>query len=185
MASATRSSGAAIAGRVLAIDYGRRRLGLALSDEGRMLARPLETLVRVNRQSDLAHLRRIVREQGVAQLVVGLPLRLDGAAGDMAAEARAFAARLGKAVRLPVALVDERLTSWEASEGPDASPTKQSFAGSRRARRELGGERQERSQEWLRHRGAASKAHRAPDGVDSLAAALILEEFLRREAGAR
>ncbi len=161
-------------GRVLAIDYGRRRLGLALSDEGRLLARPLETLVRVNRQADLARLRRIVREQGVKQLVVGLPLRLDGTAGDMAAEARAFAARVGKAVRLPVALVDERLTSWEASEGPEANPTKQSFGGGRRGRRDaLGGS------------GAASKAHRAPDGVDSLAAALILEEFLRREAGAQ
>ncbi|HKM90695.1 MAG TPA: Holliday junction resolvase RuvX [Candidatus Acidoferrales bacterium] len=174
MPSAAHNSGVSAAGRVLAIDYGRRRLGLALSDEGRLLARPLETLVRVNRQADLARLRRIVREQGVAQLVVGLPLRLDGTAGDMAAEARAFAARVGKAVRLPVALVDERLTSWEASEGPEANPTKGSFAGRRRGRADApsGG-------------GAASKAHRAPDGVDSLAAALILEEFLRREAGTR
>jgi putative Holliday junction resolvase len=176
-----------VKGRVLAIDYGRRRLGLALSDEGRLLVRPLETLVRVNRQADLARLRRIVRDERVAQLVVGLPLRLDGTAGDMAAEARAFAARVGKAVRLPVELVDERLTSWEASEGPEANPTKQSFAGRRAGGGERGREREkkDRSQEWLRHRGAASKAHRGPDGVDSLAAALILEEFLRREAGAR
>jgi putative pre-16S rRNA nuclease len=159
-------------GRVLAIDYGRRRLGLALSDEGRLLARPLETLVRVNRQADLSRLRRIVRDEKVAQLVVGLPLRLDGSAGDMAAEARAFAARVAKAVRLPLALVDERLTSWEAREGPDANPTKQSFAGSRRGRANVASAG-----------GAASKAHRGPDGVDSLAAALILEEFLRREAG--
>ena len=156
-----------VKGRVLAIDYGRRRLGLALSDEGRMVARPLETLERVNRQADLARLRHLVREQGVAQLVVGLPLRLDGTAGEMAAEARAFAARVGKAVRLPVALVDERLTSWEAAEELEASPAKQSLAVRR------GG------------RGAASKAHRAPDGVDSLAAALILEEYMRREAGAQ
>lgn len=174
MPSAAHNSGVSAAGRVLAIDYGRRRLGLALSDEGRLLVRPLETLVRVNRQADLARLRRIVREQEVKQLVVGLPLRLDGTAGDMAAEARAFAARVAKAVRLPVALVDERLTSWEASEGPEANPTKQSFGGKRRGRADAPG-----------GGGAASKAHRAPDGVDSLAAALILEEFLRREAGAR
>jgi len=160
------------AGRVLAIDYGRRRLGLAVSDEGRMIARPLDTLVRVNRRADLSRLRRIVREQDVAQLVVGLPLRLDGTAGEMAEEAQAFAARVGKAVRLPVALVDERLTSWEASEGLEASPGKESFGGSRRG----GGDA-------ARERGAASKAHRTPDGVDSLAAALILEEYLRGEAG--
>ena len=152
-----------------------------------MVVRPLETLERVNRQSDLARLRRIVRDEGVAQLVVGLPLRLDGTAGDMAAEARAFAARVGKAVRLPVALVDERLTSWEATEGLEASPTKESFAGRRGGRGEREREskirRKESSQVWLLHRGAASKAHRAPDGVDSVAAALILEEYLRREAG--
>ena len=154
------------AGRVLAIDYGRRRLGLAVSDEGRMVARPLETVERVNRRADLARLRRIVREQAVAQLVVGLPLRLDGTPGEMADEAREFGARAAKALRLPVAMVDERLTSWEASEGPQGGYSKQSFGGSRRAP----------------HRGAYSKAQRAPDGVDSLAAALILEEYLRGEA---
>jgi putative holliday junction resolvase len=162
---------AAGGGRVLAIDYGRRRLGLALSDEGRILARPLETLVRVNRRADLARLRQIVCEQDVGQLVVGLPLLLDGTAGEMAAEARGFAARIAKALGLPVALVDERLTSWEASEGRDRSPTKESFSGSRRARGAA--------------RGAASKAHGGPDGVDSLAAALILEEYLRREGPLR
>ena len=162
--------GATAAGRVLAIDYGRRRLGLALSDEGRMVARPIPTLERVNRRADVARLRRIVREHGVAQLVVGLPLRLDGTAGEMAAEAREFAGRMAKALRLPVALVDERLTSWEASEGPEKSATKQTFGGSRRGR------------EDVERRGAYSKAHRAPDGVDSQAAALILEAYLRGEA---
>ena len=137
-----------------------------------MLARPLETLERVNRRFDLARLKRIAREHCVAQIVVGLPLRLDGTAGEMAEEARAFAGRLAKALRLPVALVDERLTSWEASEGLDDARSKESFGGSRQ---HLGGKLQEP------RRAAASKAHRAPDGVDSVAAALILEEFLRRE----
>src|SRR5271168_3677441 len=166
-------------GRVLAIDYGRRRLGLALSDEGRMLATPVETLERVNRRYDVARLKRLVREQGVGQLVVGLPLRLDGTAGDMAAEAREFAARMAKALGLPVALVDERLTSWEASEGLavlEGGATKESFAGGRRGR----GEPRDPSRT---QRGAASKAHRGADGVDGLAAALILEEFLRGESG--
>ena len=146
------------AGRVLAIDYGRRRLGLAVCDEGRMVARPVETMERVNRRADVARLRRIVRDEGVKQLVVGLPLRLDGTAGEMAEEAREFAGRIAKALRLPVALVDERLTSWEASE---EAPTPKDDVWGARAH------------------GAYSKAHRAADGVDSRAAALILEEYLR------
>jgi len=151
------------AGRVLAIDYGRRRLGLAVSDEGRMLARPLETVERVNRRADIARLRRIARDEGVTQLVVGLPLRLDGTAGEMAAEAREFAERMSKALRLPVTLVDERLTSWEASKG---EPTRKDDV-------------------WGSRTPAYSKAHRAADGVDSRAAALILEEYLRGEAERR
>jgi putative holliday junction resolvase len=167
-------------GRVLAIDYGRRRLGLAVSDERRMMARPLETVERVNRRADVARLRRIVREQAVAQLVVGLPLRLDGTAGEMAAEAREFAGRMAKALRLPVALVDERLTSWEASEGPDAGATKRDFGGSRRPSTSL----RVNGRGEARH-GAYSKAHGTADGVDSQAAALILEEYLRGEAARR
>ena len=165
--------GAMKAGRVLAIDYGRRRLGLAVSDEGRLLARALEAVERVNRRADIARLRRIVREQGATQLVVGLPLRLDGTAGDMAREAQEFAGRMGKALRLPVALVDERLTSWEASEGASAGATKEEFGGSRRGRDNAG------------HHGAYSKAQGTADGVDSQAAALILEEYLRREGHLR
>jgi len=163
------------AGRVLAMDYGRRRLGLAVSDEGRMVARPLETVERMNRRADLARLRRIVREQAVTQLVVGLPLRLDGTAGEMAAEAREFGTRIAKALGLPVTMVDERLTSWEASEGSVEGYTKRTFGGGRRARGEARGT----------GRGAYSKAHGTPDGVDSQAAALILEEYLRGEAEAR
>jgi putative Holliday junction resolvase len=162
-------------GCVLAIDYGRRRLGLAVSDELRKVARPLETLERENRQHDLSRLRKVVREHGVAQIVVGLPLRLDGTPGEMAEEARAFAARMGKALRLPVALVDERLTSWEAEETFAPPETKQVFGGSRR--------RSGASSARGSH-GAASKARRGADGVDSIAAALILEEYLRRETGA-
>ena len=171
MPEETHNTGARRAGRVLAMDYGRRRLGLAVSDERRMVARPLATLVRVNRRADLARLRQIAREQGVAQLVVGLPLRLDGTAGDMAGEAREFAARIAKALRLPVALVDERLTSWEASEELEANARSRAFAGGRRG----GGD----APRGGVARGAASKAHGGPDGVDSLAAALILEEYLR------
>jgi len=146
-----------------------------VSDEQRTLARPIETLERVNRRYDLARLRGIIREQGITELVVGLPLRLDGTEGDMAEEARGFAARLEKTLRLPATLVDERLTSWEAQE-------------EQRARSRRRQARRARSDSHAGHpsgssMGAASKAHRTPDGVDSLAAALILEEYLRRTAG--
>jgi len=164
------------AGRVLAIDYGRRRLGLAVSDESRMVARPIETVERVNRRADLARLRKIAREQEITQLVVGLPLRLGGTEGEMAAEARAFAARVAKALRLPVAMVDERLTSWEASEGVPHTQ-----------RRRVGHPEDSMRKDgvWATQARAYSKAQRAPDGVDSLAAALILEEYLRKEADTR
>ena len=103
-------------GCVLAIDYGRRRIGLALSDPLGLTARPLATLERTNRRNDLRRLREIVRQHDVRRIVVGHPLHLDGTAGDMAAETARFAARIEKQVGLPVELVDERLTSWEAEQ---------------------------------------------------------------------
>ena len=104
-------------GRVLAIDYGRRRLGLAVSDELGMLARPLPTLERANRRSDMERLSRIKESNGITRIVIGLPLRMDGTPGAMADEARAFGARVAKFLGLPIEMVDERLTSWEAAEG--------------------------------------------------------------------
>ena len=101
-------------GRILALDYGRKRIGLAISDELRSGSTPFAIFVRKNRADDLRRLRRLVRENRVCQLVVGLPLHLDGADSEMAAETRSFAARLRKHLGLPVELLDERLTSWEA-----------------------------------------------------------------------
>jgi putative Holliday junction resolvase len=103
-------------GRVLAVDYGRKRIGLALSDELGLTARPLETIVRANRRDDMRRLRQVVRQHGVRRVIVGYPLHLDGTTGAMAAEATRFAGRLRKELGLEVELVDERLTSWEADE---------------------------------------------------------------------
>ena len=103
-------------GRVLAIDYGRRRLGLALSDPLRVAARPLATWTRSNRRHDLARLRGLCREQGIGRIVVGWPLQLSGARGDIASEAASFADRIRKDLAIPVELVDERLSSWEAAQ---------------------------------------------------------------------
>lgn len=98
--------------RVLGIDYGRARLGLALSDEEGILASPLPTLARSRR--DVDDIARLVREREVACVVVGLPLLMNGTDGTMAEEARAFAARVADRTRLPVDLLDERWTSSEA-----------------------------------------------------------------------
>jgi putative pre-16S rRNA nuclease len=103
-------------GRVLAIDYGRRRLGLAVSDPLRIAARPLATWIRSNRRHDLARLRSLCREQGISRIVIGWPLQLSGAWGDMASEAAGFADRIRKNLGIPVELVDERLSSWEAEQ---------------------------------------------------------------------
>lgn len=105
-------------GRVLAIDYGRKRFGLAISDELGVTSRPLATLARTNRRDDLRRLRLLARENEVRQIVVGLPLRLDGSTGEMAGEAKRFATRLAQHLGLHVEMMDERLTSWEAGQIP-------------------------------------------------------------------
>jgi len=120
---ASPSLDAAVPGRILAIDYGRRRIGLALSDELRLTAQPLTTLERENRSDDLRRLRKIVREHNVDLIVVGHPVRLDGTAGEMAEEAGRFAKRLEKELGLPVEMMDERLSSWEAEEMQAAKPS--------------------------------------------------------------
>jgi putative holliday junction resolvase len=102
--------------RILAIDYGRKRIGLALSDELQLTAQPLLVLKRANRRDDLRRLRDICRKQGVARILVGHPLHMTGEAGEMADEAARFAARLRKELGIEVDLVDERLTSWEAGQ---------------------------------------------------------------------
>jgi putative Holliday junction resolvase len=99
---------------VLAIDYGRQRMGLALSDPLGMTARPLMILTRSNRRGDLSRFREICRRHNVATIIVGWPLRLDGSASEMGHEAARFAERLRRNLGLPVHLVDERLSSWEA-----------------------------------------------------------------------
>jgi len=103
-------------GRILGIDYGKRRIGLALSDELGLTAQPLGTLVRTNRRDDLRRLREIVRRHAVRRIVVGHPLTLAGTAGHMAAEIGRFAARIKKELGLPVELSDEQLSSWEAEQ---------------------------------------------------------------------
>jgi len=101
--------------RLLGIDYGRKRLGLALSDEGGILASPLPARIRSRSETDdIAFLKDLTRERGVERIVVGLPLNMDGSSGEMAEEALRFAALLEGEIGIPVATIDERLTSVEA-----------------------------------------------------------------------
>ena len=118
MASVQKSSAASppARSRILAIDYGKRRIGLAISDEMGLTARPLAVLSRTNRRNDLRRLRVIAREHAVGRIVVGQPLNMDGSSGDMAREAAGFATRIQKELGLPVELADERLSSWEAEQ---------------------------------------------------------------------
>ena len=98
----------------MALDYGRTKIGIALADVQARIAAPVATLARINRNEDMRRLRELARQEKVQQIVVGLPLRLDGTQGDMADEVTRFAERVRKQVGVPVELVDERLTSWEA-----------------------------------------------------------------------
>jgi putative Holliday junction resolvase len=103
-------------GRILAIDYGRVKMGLALSDPFRLTAQPLAVFSRTNRANDLRRLRNLCRQHEVRKIVVGYPLHLNGAESEMAKQAAGFAARLQKNLGLPVELTEERLTSWEAQQ---------------------------------------------------------------------
>jgi len=102
--------------RILAVDYGRKRIGLALSDELGLTAQPYAILTRTNRRDDLRRLREICRKHEVARIVVGHPVHMTGEKSPMADEAAQFAARLEKEFAIPVELADERLTSWEAEQ---------------------------------------------------------------------
>jgi len=146
-------------GSILALDYGRARIGLAIAETEAQLPRPLLTLDRVNRNEDMRRLRELAREHGVRQIVVGLPLRLDGTRGEMAEEATRFAARLRKQLGLPVDMLDERLTSWEAER--------------------LLEEQSGRVLHEAKTHPKGNKPFRA--SVDAVAAAVILKEYLEQQ----
>jgi putative Holliday junction resolvase len=91
-------------------------MGLALSDDLALTARPLGTLVRTNRRDDLRRLRGICREHRVARIIVGHPVHMSGETSEMADEAARFGARVKKELGIETELYDERLTSWEAQQ---------------------------------------------------------------------
>ena len=97
--------------RLLGLDLGEKTIGLALSDTTLTVATPMETLKRGKFSADAARLERIIADQGVGGLVIGLPLNMDGSDGPSAQSARAFARNFAARSALPVTLCDERLST--------------------------------------------------------------------------
>ena len=98
--------------RLLGLDLGEKTIGLALSDTSLTIATPMETLDRGKFTADAAALEKIIAEQGVGGLVIGLPLNMDGSDGPSAQSARAFARNFAAHnPLLPIALCDERLST--------------------------------------------------------------------------
>ena len=108
--------------KVLALDYGSARTGVAVSDPTGTLARPLGVVERAGSESGLAELARLVREENAARIVVGLPLTLRGTRGEQAAETERFVAALRGIVDLPVELFDERFTTDLAQQTAGTAP---------------------------------------------------------------
>jgi len=101
---------------ILGLDIGDVRIGAAISDELGMAAHPLCTITRKNRKVDLAALNALIDTHGVGQIVVGLPLRLNGEVGIQAQKVKKFAALLERASNLPISFWDESFTTVEAEQ---------------------------------------------------------------------
>jgi putative Holliday junction resolvase len=103
-------------GRIAAIDYGTVRLGIAISDPEQTIASPYENYTRRDKQADLRRLKRLVDEERVTLLVVGLPVHLSGQESQKSREARQFGQWLEESLKVPVVYFDERFTSSEAEQ---------------------------------------------------------------------
>jgi putative Holliday junction resolvase len=101
--------------RILALDFGARNVGLAVSDELGVTAQGLPTYRRSNKRNDFDHMRRLIKQYGIGELVMGLPLRMSGDEGIQSEKVHVFAEELRRRFKLPVHLFDERLTSVEAN----------------------------------------------------------------------
>jgi len=135
--------------RILGIDYGDRRIGVAVSDELGVAARGLGTIVRRGIRKDLDELERMVRACGAEKIVIGFPVRLDGTAGVQCEKVDRFIRALEKKFTIPVERWDETLSTREAEEILDETLVK------RKKRKDI---------------------------VDRLAAAVILQGYLNRQA---
>ena len=101
-------------GRLLGLDVGDKRVGVAVCDETQTLARPLITLKRASKKEDFARLAAVCREHAIEQVIVGLPKTLRGEEGPQARRVRRYAAELQAALNLPIEFWDERFSTVEA-----------------------------------------------------------------------
>ena len=164
MTAARATPGHGATGRILGIDLGERRIGLAIAEADGLASRALATVNRARSlaaSEDAATLARFVAEQRVAELVVGLPLEASGAHGPMAEAAVAWASAVGEALALPVTMRDERLSSHLAESRLGPMPRGRSGGAPSRTQRD-----------------------RYREKVDREAAAIILQDELdaRRDA---
>ncbi len=100
--------------RILGVDYGDSRVGLAVSDEMRVLASPLPPLQTGSMRKTIDEVAKIARETGAAVIVVGLPLNMNGTEGPQAGKVRAFGSKLGEVSGAEIVYKDERLTTVQA-----------------------------------------------------------------------
>ena len=108
--------------KVLALDFGRARTGVAVSDPSGMIARPLCVVERASSAAGLASIAALIDEQEVDRVVVGLPLTLRGERGEQARETEAFVEALSLTVDVPIVTFDERFTTDLAEQSPADTP---------------------------------------------------------------
>ena len=101
--------------RILALDHGTRRIGVAVSDETRTIAQPLEFIPAEPFASFLERLKQLIREKEVDQILIGLPRNMDGSYGPAAEKVQSFVGALANAIPIPIKTWDERLTSAQAN----------------------------------------------------------------------
>ena len=116
-------------GRLLALDVGEKRVGVAVCDETQTLARPLLTLRRASKKEDFARLNTICREQQIEKIIVGLPKTLRNEEGPQARRVRRYADELQAALNLPIDFWDERFSSVDAEERLAAASRKARVKG--------------------------------------------------------
>jgi putative Holliday junction resolvase len=157
-------------GRLIGLDAGERRIGVAVSDPDQRLAVPLRTITRDRSGSELRELSEIARQEEVAGLVIGMPVSLSGEEREQARRTREFAQEVALRLNLPVAFWDERLSSQEA-ERILASSGRQGRRG------------QSRRQQGRPSTGSGRAADRG--ATDLVAATIILQAYLDSRRGMR
>ena len=100
--------------RLIGIDPGKKRIGIAISDENKKVATPYTTIVKKDYSSFLAQIKKIVQENAIKGIVIGNPINMDGSIGPKSQSSRSFVNNLSKEINIPILLWDERLTTVSA-----------------------------------------------------------------------